>query len=56
MPRNKRPSFLTNQKEQQRRAKANQKRDERRARQRAKTDRDRVDAAPTESQAEDTTT
>jgi hypothetical protein len=37
MPRSKRPSFLTKQKEQQRRAKADRKREERRARRKART-------------------
>ncbi|HZT62662.1 MAG TPA: hypothetical protein VFA36_05970 [Burkholderiales bacterium] len=53
MPRSKRPSFLSKQKEQKRRAKANEKREERRARQKDKAARDRADVAPTEAQAED---
>lgn len=51
MPRSKRPSFLTKQKEQQRRAKANEKREERRARKKTKMDRDQAGAAPAESDA-----
>jgi len=53
MPRSKRPSFLTKQKEQQRRAKANEKREERRARKKAKGERDNAEIAPMEAQAED---
>jgi len=53
MPRSKRPSFLTKQKEQQRRAKANEKREQRRTRQKAKVARGRDDVAPAESHAED---
>ena len=37
VPRNRRPSFLTKQKEQQRRAKATEKREARRARRKART-------------------
>jgi hypothetical protein len=55
MPRSKRPSFLTKQKEQKRRAKADEKREERRARKKDKVARGRADGAPTESQAEDST-
>jgi len=53
MPRSKRPSFLSKQKEQKRRAKANEKREERRARQKDKLARGRADVAPTEPQPED---
>jgi hypothetical protein len=54
MPRSKRPSFLTKQKEQQRRAKANEKRDQRRARKQAKGIRDNSDIEqPTEPQVEE---
>jgi len=55
MPRSKRPSFLTKQKEQQRRAKANEKREERRARKKAKGERDSAEVAPMETNAEETT-
>jgi len=55
MPRSKRPSFLTKQKEQKRRAKADEKREGRRARRKDKVDRGRADVAPTESHAEDST-
>jgi hypothetical protein len=54
MPRSKRPSFLTKQKEQQRRAKANEKREERRLRKQAKGVRGGSDIEqPTESIAEE---
>ena len=55
MPRSKRPSFLTKQKEQQRRAKATEKREQRRARQKAKVARGSADVAPMESHAQDST-
>jgi hypothetical protein len=48
MPRSKRPSFLTKQKEQQRRAKATEKREGRRARQKAKVARAQIEVTPTE--------
>ncbi len=55
MPKSKRPSFLTKQKEQQRRAKATEKREARRARQKAKAARNGVDAVPADTDRESST-